>query len=241
MIRQAVLLAAGAGKRLLPLTADRPKCMVEVGGRPIVDGLLDSLALVGIDELIVVTGYRADALRAHLGASRRGVAISYIDNPHYATTNNIVSVLIAAPYIRPPFMLLESDIEAEPAVISSVATPDRMAVAAYDATMSGTGVRLGPGGAVSSMILGAHRGPTTALYKTVNFYSFSAAVWEPYIRRLASWINAGRVHDYYEAVLADLINTRAVSMSAADVTRLRWHEIDDATDLARTSCSSCSL
>jgi choline kinase len=235
IIKQAVLLAAGSGKRLLPLTADRPKCMVEVAGRPIVDGLVGSLARAGVEELVVVTGYRAGALRAHLGRERDGVAMTYVDNPHYATTNNIVSLLLAAPLVRAPFMLLESDVEAEPAVIASIATPDRMAVAAYDATMSGTGVRLAPGGGVAAMILGAHRGDTRGVYKTVNFSSFSDAVWTPYAARLARWINAGRVHDYYEAVLAELVNARDVAMTAADVTRLRWHEIDDVTDLARAA------
>jgi NDP-sugar pyrophosphorylase family protein len=234
-VTQAVLLAAGSGKRLLPLTADRPKCMVEVAGRPIVDGLIDSLARAGVEELVVVTGYRADALRAHLGARRGGVAITYVDNPHYATTNNILSLLLAAPNVRAPFLLVESDVEAEPAVIASITTPDRMAVAAYDATMSGTGVRLAPDGTVAEMILGAHRRDTRGVYKTVNFYSFSDAVWTPYATRLASWINAGRVNDYYEAVLAELINSRAVTMTAADVTPLRWHEIDDVTDLARAA------
>jgi NDP-sugar pyrophosphorylase family protein len=233
--KQAVLLAAGSGTRLLPLTATRPKCMVEVAGRPIVDGLVESLAAIGVEELVVVTGYCAGALRAHLGRRRGGLAISYVDNPDYATTNNIVSLHLARPLVRPPFLLLESDVEAEPAVVASIAAPDRMAVAAYDHTMSGTGVRISAGARVTEMILGAHTGDTTGVYKTVNFYSFSGPVWDYYAARLAAWVAAGRVNDYYEAVLADLINTRKLTMTAADVSLLRWYEIDDATDLARAT------
>jgi choline kinase len=231
--RQAVLLAAGAGKRLLPLTADRPKCMVPVGGRPIIDGLVDSLSMLGIDELVVVTGYRADALRAHLGRRVAGMRVVYVDNPDYSSTNNIVSLDLASPLIAPPFLLLESDVVAEPAVLAPLAVPDRLAVAAYDRTMSGTAVRLDSAGRVASMILAAHTGDTSTLHKTVNFSSFSATTWTAYAARLASWIRARRLHDYYEAVLADLINSRTVTLTAVDVTHLRWHEIDDATDLAR--------
>lgn len=235
--KQAVLLAAGSGKRLLPLTADRPKCMVPVAGRPIVDGLIESLSALGIDQLVVVTGYRADALRAHLGRRVAGMRVRYVDNPDYASTNNIVSLDLATPLIAPPFLLLESDVVAEPAVLAPLAIPDRLAVAAYDATMSGTGVRLAPDGRVDAMILGAHQSDTSGLHKTVNFYSFSSRVWSLYAARLSASVRAGHIHDYYEAVLADLINLGAVTLTAADVTHLRWHEIDDATDLHRAECA----
>ena len=161
------------------------------------------------------------------------MAVTYVDNPAYASTNNIVSLDLASPLISPPFLLLESDVVAEPAVLAPLSVPDRLAVAAYDATMSGTGVRLAPDGRVAQMILGAHTGATSSLFKTVNFYSFSSAVWTPYSSHLSAWVRAGRLHAYYEAVLAELLNSGAVTLTAADVTHLRWHEIDDATDLAR--------
>jgi NDP-sugar pyrophosphorylase family protein len=228
---QAVLLAAGRGSRLAPLTDDRPKCMVEVAGRAIVDDLVDGIAATGVRELVVVTGYRADALRAHLGRARRGIRIRYVDNPAWATTNNICSLDLARPHVRAPFMLLESDVHVEPSVVAAVAVPDRMAVAAYTPVMTGTGVRVGVDGRVREMILGAHRGDTRGVAKTVNFTSFSPAVWAAYERRVAVWIAAGRTGEYYEAVLAELVNAGQVAMMAADVTDHRWWEIDDVNDL----------
>lgn len=231
-IDQAVLLAAGRGSRLAPYTDDRPKCLVEVAGRPIVDGLLDALAASGVAELVVVTGYRGDALRRHLGRRRAGVGIHYVEAPAWETTNNICSLAAAAPAIAGGFLLLESDVAAEPAVVAAIAAPDRMAVAVYTGGMTGTGVRFDAAtGAIRDLLLGAHRGDTRGLAKTVNFTSLSASTWAIYHARLAAWIAAGRTDAYYEAVLAELVAEDAVALRAADVTGLRWWEIDDAADL----------
>jgi choline kinase len=230
---RAVLLAAGRGKRLLPHTLDRPKCMVPVNGRPIVDGLIDALAGLGIEELVVVIGYRGDALRDHLGGRRAGIEIRYVENPVFDTTNNIYSLHLARPAIRAPFLLLESDVVAEPAVLGAIVEPDRIAVARYDRAMTGTGVRIDADGRIDEVILAAHHGERAGVYKTVNFYSFSAAVWSVYAQRLDRWIGRGEVNAYYEAVLAELINAGEVTMTAADVTHRLWWEIDDDTDLRR--------
>jgi L-glutamine-phosphate cytidylyltransferase len=83
---RAVVLAAGEGNRLRPLTADRPKCLVELAGRPLLAWQLDALARAGIDDVTIVTGYRADAITA---GSRR------VHNPRYADTNMVASLMCA--------------------------------------------------------------------------------------------------------------------------------------------------
>jgi L-glutamine-phosphate cytidylyltransferase len=236
-IRQAVLLAAGTGTRLLPLTEQMPKCMVPVAGKPIVDHLLTALAPLALDELIVVTGYRADRLRAHLGSAQGPTRIRYVDNPDYATTNNIYSLYLARELVSPPFALLESDIVAGADVLAGLGRADQMIVARYTADMDGTGVRVDEDGKVREMIVRAHTAASvqvTELYKTVNFYSFSAATWnEAYRPALEAWVARGRLQDYYEAVLAELVNAGTITMNAVDVTTLRWTEIDDSDDLRR--------
>src|SRR3954471_19572258 len=92
---KAVILAAGMGSRLAPLTNDRPKPMVEVAGRPLLLRAIDRLAAVGItgDDVIVVTGYREDVLRARLAAE--GVTVQLVTNPRYSDWNSFYSLLVA--------------------------------------------------------------------------------------------------------------------------------------------------
>lgn len=84
----AVILAAGSGTRLAPLTNQRPKCLVPVGGRTILDRQLDALVRSGVADVTIITGYAADSVEAHL-AGRPNVRT--VRNPHHATTDNLAS------------------------------------------------------------------------------------------------------------------------------------------------------
>ncbi len=235
MITQAVLLAAGTGTRLMPLTADRPKCMVEVAGRAIVDTLLDALTELGVEEIVVVTGYRAEALEAYL-RDRGGFRWQFIHNERYATTNNILSLQVANEAIQAPFLLVESDIYLSPEVLSPLAKEDQILVAPYTSEMDGTGITIGADGRAEEMVIRAHLArPKTLseMHKTVNFYSFSKETWGVYKEALDRWVAEGRLDQYYEAVLAELINNGSIRMQAADIGPNGWAEVDDVQDLQR--------
>ena len=234
-VEQAVLLAAGTGSRLMPLTAECPKCMVKVAGRAIVDTLLDALTELGIEEIVVVTGYKEESLRRYL-QERGGFQWHFIHNERYATTNNILSLQVAADAIKAPFVLVESDIYLRPEVLAPLREPDQILVAPYTAEMDGTGITIGADGQAEEMVIRAHLArpdSLSSMHKTVNFYSFSQATWEVYRGALAKWVDQGRLDQYYEAVLAELINSQAISMQAADIGPEGWAEVDDAEDLAR--------
>ena len=219
----------------MPLTADRPKCMVEVAGRAIVDTLLDALAELGIEEIVVVTGYRADALESYL-QERGGFRWQFIHNDRYATTNNILSLQVANTAIKAPFLLVESDIYLSPGVLSPLAEEDQILVAPYTPEMDGTGISMGAEGQAEEMVIRAHLArPETLgeMHKTVNFYSFSEATWALYREALDRWVAEGRLDQYYEAVLAELINNGTVRMQGADVGPRGWAEVDDVQDLQR--------
>ena len=233
-IKQAVLLAAGTGSRLLPLTADRPKCLVEVAGRAIVDTLLDALAELDIEEVVVVTGYKDESLRAYL-EEKGGFRWRFIHNERYATTNNILSLHVARDVIVAPFLLVESDIYLSPQVLAPLRRVDQILVAPYTAQMDGTGITIGDEGIANEMVIGAHLARPDSLsemHKTVNFYSFSNATWQLYREALDRWIAEGRLDQYYEAVLAELINNKVVTMHGADIGAVGWAEVDDADVLA---------
>ncbi|MGZ8999263.1 MAG: phosphocholine cytidylyltransferase family protein, partial [Allosphingosinicella sp.] len=125
-VDRAILLSAGKGSRLLPLTADRPKCLLEVSGRSLLEWQLDSLFEAGIEEMFVVTGFRSDlveALIAERGQSRGRVSVLF--NPFYHVADNLGSAWMARSAMDRPFLLLNGDTLVPPALVSRlVEAPD---------------------------------------------------------------------------------------------------------------------
>ena len=103
----AVLLAAGEGTRLYPYTHERPKCLVEVGGRPLLDRALAALEQAGVDEVVIVTGYREDVLAAWLAQRPHRLKVTLVRNELYASTNNAYSLWTARVAVPGAFVLLD--------------------------------------------------------------------------------------------------------------------------------------
>ncbi len=112
---KAIILAAGQGSRLLPLTADRPKCLIEVGGKAILDHQVDAVRAAGVQRIIVVGGYRVDKLATHLAARGDGVELRI--NPFWALSSSIGSVWAARDVLGDDFILLNGDTVYQPDLI----------------------------------------------------------------------------------------------------------------------------
>lgn len=116
-----VILAAGMAKRLRPLTDERPKCLLKVGQRTLLQRTVDAVVGAGIDELVVVTGYRNNMIVDFLKANYPALNVHFIDNPDYAHNNNIFSLWLTRPYTEgKDFLLLDSDILFDPAIILTI-------------------------------------------------------------------------------------------------------------------------
>jgi len=116
-----VILAAGMAKRLRPLTDERPKCLLTVGQRTLLQRTVDAIVAAGITELVVVTGYRRQMIEDFLTTHYPSLTIHFIDNPDYAHNNNIFSLWLTRPYTEGnDFLLLDSDILFDPAVLPAV-------------------------------------------------------------------------------------------------------------------------
>ena len=116
-----VILAAGMAKRLRPLTDERPKCLLKVGERTLLQRTVDAMLAAGINELVVVTGYRANMIRDFLTEMYPKLTIHFIDNPDYAHNNNIFSLWLTRPYTDGrDFLLMDSDILCDSAIIPTV-------------------------------------------------------------------------------------------------------------------------
>jgi len=118
---KAVLIAAGCGSRVRSITPGRPKCLMDLGGLPIIGWILAALEQAGIREVVVVTGFRAGALRRSLGRRSGGLKITYVHNRRWRLPNGL-SVYAARRAIRGSerFLLVMSDHLLPPAVISKV-------------------------------------------------------------------------------------------------------------------------
>lgn len=115
----AVILAAGMASRLRPLTDNCPKCLLKIGERNLLQRTIDAVRSAGINELVVVTGYREEMIRSFLTEHYTDMRITFINNADYLTTNNIYSLWLAQPYVAgKEFMLLDSDILFDPAIIT---------------------------------------------------------------------------------------------------------------------------
>lgn len=117
---KAVVLAAGRGTRLQPLTADLPKCLLQVGGRPLLASLLETLASLGIAETCLVTGYLQEQIRAFVESATASLPLTFtfVENPRYAETNNLHSLWVARDQMEgSPFVVLYADILFHPTIL----------------------------------------------------------------------------------------------------------------------------
>ena len=230
-VRTALLLAAGVGSRLAPLTDAAPKCLVSMNGAPIIERLVRALDGHGFERLVIVTGYKAETIRDYLGESFGGIAVEYIHSPRFETTNNIYSLWLARQVIDEPFLLVESDLVFQESLLEEMLQPDRIAISRQLPWMNGTTVTLDGDGGVSAFCLGALSRADAAHFKTVNIYSFSRGTWGAVCERLERRIVAGQTGDYYESVFAEMVADGSLALAPVFFPAERWYEIDTLADL----------
>lgn len=230
-VRTALLLAAGMGSRLSPLTDSTPKCLVEVNQIPILERLMRSLRSHGFKRLFVVTGHLSEVIEDYLGSHYADIEITYIHSPLYNTTNNIYSLWLAGKVINEPFMLIESDLVFQPELLTPMLQPDRVAISKMLPWMNGTTVTLDQKHQFEAFCLGTASRNDASHYKTVNIYNFSRKTWKLIWARLDQYISAGKVNGYYEVVFAEMVAEGTISLVPVFFDPARWYEIDTLEDL----------
>jgi choline kinase len=230
-VTTALLLAAGTGTRLRPVTAHAPKCLTEVGGRSILGRLVENLTAQGIRRLVVVIGYQGDRIREFLRHNAKGMRIDYVVNPEYRSTNNMYSLWLAREQIRESFVLVESDLVFDSSMLADMLYPDKIAISTRLPWMNGTTVCLD---AARTRVTGFNVGSSRCdepHYKTVNLYSLSLNTWNSVEGRLSCYVSEGRLGEYYEAVFADMVADGSLRFDAVFFNPDRWYEIDTLEDL----------
>jgi L-glutamine-phosphate cytidylyltransferase len=230
-VTTALLLAAGTGSRLHPLTDASPKCLTELNGKTLIERLVHALQDNGIKRLVVVVGYLDDHIIRYLDELKNELEIEYIDNPRFRTTNNIYSLWLAREVINEPFLLVECDLVFEPELLLPLMEPDRMAVSQHLPWMNGSVVTIDQADRVIGLHAEHHQPPGEATFKTVNIYSFSVATWHRITARLQRHISDGQLSGYYETVLTELISEGGISLEAVFFDEDHWYEVDAMPDL----------
>lgn len=233
----AVILAAGCGRRMLPLTSTCHKGLLPIGDTTPLDRIVDELDSIGAATITVVTGHRADEVEQHLRTGHPGAPLRFIFNARYASTNNIVSLALALAQVEAgaEVILVECDLLLAPGTLERLcAGPSRniALVDRYRTGMDGTVVTIENGLLTAIHPPEAQREDFTyaGTFKTLNVYRFTAELAHGVLAPLTS---AGDDEDaYYEAMLARVPNLAALEIEAAAVDAASWTEIDDPVDLA---------
>lgn len=210
---QAIILAAGMGKRLGRYTKDGTKCMVPVNGKTLIEYTIESLASNNIKKLVMVIGYKGDVLKKFISekfnaSNLNGMKIEYIENPVYDKTNNIYSLFLAKDKLaKDDTLLLESDIIFKPSIISNlVKSKDKnlAVVSHFESWMDGTCTLLNDKNEITGILDKSHFNwnDIDQYYKTVNIYKFSKEFSSNYyIPFLEAYQKAFGKNEYYEQVL----------------------------------------
>ena len=235
-VRTAVLLAAGLGSRLAPLTDAVPKCLVAVSGVPILERLVRALDTHGFRRLIIVTGYKAETIREYLGERFGGIAVEYVLSPCFETTNNIYSLWLARHLIDEPFLLVESDVVFDEQLLAPLLEPGRIAVSRQLPWMGGTTVTLDDGGNVNAFFppppgVYGHHCTDADHFMAVNICSLARDTWGEASERLDSRVAAGQTGLFYESVFEEMVADGSMAPAAVIFPAERWYEIDTPIDL----------
>ncbi|MEB2313610.1 MAG: phosphocholine cytidylyltransferase family protein [Sorangiineae bacterium] len=231
--RVAVLLVAGVGSRLRPLTDDRPKALVEVGGASILARAVASLVAHGVERLVLATGYREAAVRAAL--ERAPVPVEYFPNPRYASTQNSVSLALCRDGVRgEAFYKLDGDVVFRPEVLARLDAARAPLAVAVDRTRAldaeAMKVRL-EGERIAAFGKGIPLEQSAG--ETIGIERLDAAAGALVFDELARAAARGETELYYEDVYSRLVAAGALTASPVDVGDLPWTEIDDPSDLER--------
>ncbi|MBI9094570.1 MAG: aminotransferase class I/II-fold pyridoxal phosphate-dependent enzyme [Sphaerochaeta sp.] len=235
---QAIILAAGMGKRLKDLTADNTKCMVKVNGETLIERGLRQLDSQGLDRIVIVVGYMGQKLIRYISTLNITTPIVFVDNPIYDKTNNIYSLFLAKEYLlEQDTLLLESDLIIEDGVLESLIEnpyPSLALVAKYESWMDGTVITLDEEQNIISFLDKNHFCFSNVhhYYKTVNIYKFSKEFSNShYVPFLEAYSKALGDNEYYEQVLKVIALLDKPEIKALVLEGKKWYEIDDVQDL----------
>jgi len=222
---RAIILAAGAGTRLRPLTDDCPKCLVPIGGRSLIDYQLEALHSVGVDDVVLVVGCKSDQVRAHCGDRVR-----YIENADYLTTNSIYSLYLAAGEFDTDAFLFNCDILFHRSVLRRMLDAAQPSVVAVDSQVARVPNEMNVCYSDDMCITAISKGldPAKAQAQSVQLVQFDAAGAVQVRKEVVRLVEEDHRDAFPTSAYGPLIKER--SLFAVETGDLAWGEIDSLED-----------
>lgn len=229
---KAVILAAGVGRRIHPVTNGLPKCLLPFGGQAILDFQVDSLVQAGITEVAIVVGHGKEHIVDHIARRHPGKwdSITFITNPRFAVTNNIYSLWLAREWVgASDFVCLNADVLYHPQIIvPAVATQADISVIIDREWRNETMKVIIQAGQVLAMSKAISRQDFSGIY--IGITTFSQPVCRPLFAAIEALIGEGRVQEFFNVAVEQLIAS-GTRVSFTETAGLPWAEVDDANDL----------
>jgi len=231
---QAIILAAGVARRLAPLTDHTNKCLLPVGGRSLLDRMLEALAASEVEATTVVVGHGEDQVRAAAGTRRGGMVVRFVENPEYRR-GSILSLWAARDVlVADDCLVMDADVLFPATFLARLIAAPATSALLLDRGFHDTGeeVKLFARGD-RVIALGKKVVPERwdVLGEGVGFFKCGRAHAPEYVRRLAASIEETGGANEYEDALHELVGR--VPVGWVDVTGLPWTEIDFVEDLRR--------
>ena len=237
MIKNAIILAAGFGRRLRPLTNEDPKCLTKINGKPILENTLEILIKNGIQKTVIVIGYLGDIIKDWIGPEYQGMPISYIRNEIFHRSNSMYSLFLARQYLREGAILIEGDTFFEEALISGVLERNQnksyWLVSWFGPEHEGSRSTVDKNGRIQKIEIvrkpvaefGFNQYKSTGILKLTPKYGKRFALW------LWEEIKQANVNIYFDLVIAKHLSDAAIYIH--DATGLKWADVDKIEDLER--------
>ena len=231
-----VILAAGMAKRLRPLTDTKPKCLLKVGDRTLLERTIDAMAATGITELVVVTGYRGEMIREWINTHRQTLKWTFIDNADYEHNNNIYSLWLAGQVVRgKEFLLMDSDILCDPQAVAEVARQEEPALALNRHELGEEEMKIVVDRDNRITEISKTCRVEDAVGESVGIEKMTAAYSEALYRELDQMIEKeGLIDIFYERAFERLI-PQGHTFKVVDTTRFFSYELDTPEDFERAT------
>ncbi len=233
---QAIILAAGMGKRLKELTRYNTKCMIKVNGITLIERMLKQIDQKHFSRIVIVTGFEGKKLVDFIASLEIRTPILFVENKIYDRTNNIYSLsLVKDQLCREDTILFESDLIFEDAVLDLLLQDPRDTLALvdkYEAWMNGTCVKVDERDYIVEFSSQVSFFDVEDYYKTVNIYKFSKGFSATYyVPFMEAYLQSLGENEYYEQVLRVITMLDKPAIQVKKLSGQKWYEIDDAQDL----------
>jgi len=229
---KAVILAAGAGSRLYPITLNKPKCMVKVGGRFILDYQIRAYSVARIEEIIIVGGFKINQIKKYC-EKIRGINIKIIENGDYQTTNNMYSLYLAKEELEGNgFLLSNGDVIFDPRIVINLVRSkisDSIVCDKRSKNEKHMMISINDSGYMNDIDINI---PSSIGINSVSILKFSPRYSKLLFEEISNIINEENdLNVWFEIALKRLLKSKQLIMYPFDVDGKRWVEIDTYADL----------